>query len=141
MKQITLASAGFEKHSKTTKRGVFLSEMDRVVPWALLCSLIQPVYPKGDQGRPPVGVERMLRIYFLQAWFNLSDPAVEEALYDIEAMRRCRYRPRAGSRPGRDHGVQVPTSAGAPRTRRGDLCDGECPPESQRPATVDRDPR
>ena len=88
MKQITLASAGFEKHSKTTKRGVFLSEMDRVVPWALLCALIQPVYPKGDNGRPPVGVERMLRIYFLQAWFNLSDPAVEEALYDIEAMRR-----------------------------------------------------
>ena len=88
MKQITLASAGFEKHSKTTKRGVFLSEMDRVVPWALLCALIQPVYPRGDQGRPPVGVERMLRIYFLQAWFNLSDPAVEEALYDIEAMRR-----------------------------------------------------
>ena len=88
MKQITLASSGFEKHSKTTKRGVFLSEMDRVVPWALLCALIQPVYPKGDNGRPPVGVERMLRIYFLQAWFNLSDPAVEEALYDSETMRR-----------------------------------------------------
>ena len=88
MKQITLASSGFEKHSKTTKRGVFLSEMDRVVPWALLCALIQPVYPKGDNGRPPVGVERMLRIYFLQAWFNLSDPAVEAALYDSETMRR-----------------------------------------------------
>ena len=88
MKQITLASAGFEKHAKTTKRGVFLAEMDRVVPWELLCALIQPVYPKGDNGRPPVGLERMLRIYFLQAWFNLSDPAVEEALYDSETMRR-----------------------------------------------------
>lgn len=88
MKQLTLASTGFEKHAKTTRRSVFLSEMDRVVPWALLCERIQPVYPTGAGGRPPVSLERMLRIYFLQQWFNLSDPAVEEALYDSEAMRR-----------------------------------------------------
>jgi IS5 family transposase len=58
------------------------------VPWSALCALIEPFYPKPGSGRPPVGVERMLRIYFLQQWFNLSDPAVEEALYDSPAMRR-----------------------------------------------------
>jgi IS5 family transposase len=52
--------------------------MERVVPWAALSGLIEPFYPKPGHGRPPIGVERMLRIYFLQQWFNLSDPAVEE---------------------------------------------------------------
>ena len=61
--------------------------MERVVPWPALCGLIEPFYPKPGHGRPPVGVERMLRLYFLQQWFNLSDPAVEEALYDSLAMR------------------------------------------------------
>jgi hypothetical protein len=88
MKQMTLATAGFERYGKTTRRAVFLAEMERVVPWSALCGLIEPVYPKPGNGRPPVGVERMLRIYFLQQWFNLSDPAVEEALYDSLAMRR-----------------------------------------------------
>jgi transposase-like protein DUF772/HpcH/HpaI aldolase/citrate lyase family protein len=69
------------------RRAVFLAEMERVVPWPALCGLIEPFYPKAGNGRPPVGVERMLRIYFLQQWFNLSDPAVEEALYDSLAMR------------------------------------------------------
>ena len=61
--------------------------MEQVVPWQQLCALIEPHYPKAGNGRPPVGVERMLRIYFLQQWFNLSDPAVEEALYDSVVMR------------------------------------------------------
>ena len=87
MKQLTLATAGFERYAKTTRRAVFLTEMERVVPWPALCGLIEPFYPKAGNGRPPVGVERMLRIYFLQQWFNLSDPAVEEALYDLLAMR------------------------------------------------------
>jgi IS5 family transposase len=87
MKQMTLAATGFEKHSKATRRAQFLAEMERVVPWAKLCALMEAVYSKGETGRPPVGLERMLRIYFLQQWFNLSDPAVEEALYDSIAMR------------------------------------------------------
>src|SRR5258708_6040648 len=87
MKQKTLAIMGFDKYTKTTRRSVFLGEMQRVVPWSELCALIEPVYPKPGNGRPPVGLERMLRIYFLQHWFNLSDPAVEEALYDSSAMR------------------------------------------------------
>ena len=85
---MTLAAVGFERYAKTTRRAAFLAEMERVVPWAALCALIEPFYPKPGNGRPPVGVERMLRIYLLQQWFNLSDPAVEEALYDSLAMRR-----------------------------------------------------
>jgi IS5 family transposase len=86
--QATFAEAGFEKHYKPTRREQFLNEMEQVVPWTLLCALIEPFYPKNDgAGRPTVGLERMLRVYFLQQWFNLSDPAVEEALYDSRAMR------------------------------------------------------
>jgi transposase, IS5 family len=91
MRQLTLAAVGFERYAKTTRRAAFLAEMEQVVPWSTLCVLIEPFYPKPGNGRPPVGVERMLGIYFLQHWqhwFNLSDPAVEEALYDSSAMRR-----------------------------------------------------
>ena len=86
--QRTFAEAGFEKHSKPTRREQFLNEMNQVVPWTQLCALIEPFYPKNDSaGRPTVGLERILRVYFLQQWFDLSDPAVEEALYDSRAMR------------------------------------------------------
>jgi len=86
-KQMTLASTGFEKYGKTTRRAQFLAQMDAVVPWAQLCSLIEPVYPKAGNGRPPIDLELIVRVHFLQHWFNLSDPAVEEALYDSLAMR------------------------------------------------------
>jgi IS5 family transposase len=89
MRQRTLAEGGFERFRKRTRRDVFLEEMEQVVPWSELCELVEPFYPAGDgPGRPPVGLERMVRIHFLQHWFNLSDPAVEEALYDSNAMRR-----------------------------------------------------
>ena len=88
MKQMTLSATGFDRYGKTTRRAAFLAEMERVVPWGELCALIEPFYPKPGNGRRPIGVERMLRIYFLQQWFNLSDPGVEEALYDSLAMRR-----------------------------------------------------
>ena len=88
MKQQTLAMAnGFEQYAKKTRRAVFLEEMEQVVPWAELCRLIAPHYPRPGNGRPPVGLERMLRAYFLQQWFNLSDPGLEEALYDSAVMR------------------------------------------------------
>src|SRR5437660_322324 len=90
MKQRTLAMmTGFEQYTRKTRRAIFLEEMEQVVPWRELCGLVAPHYPKPGNGRPPVGVERMLRIYFLQQWFNLSDPAVEEALYDSGVMREC----------------------------------------------------
>ena len=91
MKQTTFASAAWDRKGKVTRRERFLGEMDRVVPWAQLCALIEPVYPKVGNGRPPIGLERMLRIYFLQQWFNLSDPGVEEALI-------ARYAPSSGAR-------------------------------------------
>jgi IS5 family transposase len=87
MRQITFANFGFEVHRKQTRREKFLVEMDAVVPWSLLCALIEPHYPRGARGWPPVGIERMLRIYFLQLWFKLSDPQAEEAIYDSAAMR------------------------------------------------------
>jgi IS5 family transposase len=80
-------STGFERYGKKTRRAEFLEEMELVVPWAELVALVEPHYPKAGNGRRPVGVERMLRMYFLQQWFNLSDPAVEEALYDSPLMR------------------------------------------------------
>jgi len=78
---------GFERYAKKTRRAEFLEEMELVVPWAELVALVEPHYPQAGNGRRPVGVERMLRMYFLQLWFNLSDPAVEEALYDSPLMR------------------------------------------------------
>jgi IS5 family transposase len=66
MKQLTLATVGFERYARTTRRVAFLAEMEWVVPWPALCTLVDPYYPKPGNGRPPVGVERMLRIYFLQ---------------------------------------------------------------------------
>lgn len=89
MKQRTFAAGDFERFRKPTRREQFLLEMDRVVPWKKLCNRIEPFYPKAGNGRPPVGLERMLRIYFLQHWFNLSDPGAEEALYESRSM--CRF--------------------------------------------------
>jgi IS5 family transposase len=73
---------------KVTRRERFLAEMDVVIPWSRLLALIEPHYPKAGNGRQPLGLEKMLRIYFLQQWFNLSDPQAEDAIYDSESMRR-----------------------------------------------------
>jgi transposase, IS5 family len=89
MRQQTFADEAFERYRKVTRREQFLSQMDTVMPWRELCEVIEPFYPKPEgAGRPPKELEMMLRIQFLQYWFNLSDPAVEEALYDSRAMRR-----------------------------------------------------
>jgi IS5 family transposase len=93
MKQQTLAvaadqNAGFEQHRRPTRRDVFLATMEEIVPWSELCAVIEPHYPKAGRGRPPVGLERMLRMYFVQHWFNLADEACEEALLDSTALRR-----------------------------------------------------
>lgn len=93
MKQQTLAmaadqGAGFEQYRRPTKRDVFLETMEQIVPWAQLCEVVEPYYPKGRGGRPPVGLERMLRMHFVQHWFNLADEACEEALLDSTALRR-----------------------------------------------------
>jgi transposase, IS5 family len=87
--QRTFASIAWSQKGKVTRRERFLAEMDAVVPWARLVALIAPHYPHGEgPGRPPLGLEKMLRIYCLQQWFNLSDPQAEDAIYDSESMRR-----------------------------------------------------
>ncbi|MGH8274960.1 MAG: IS5 family transposase [Gammaproteobacteria bacterium] len=89
MRQQSLAEEGFEKYRKPTRRERFLGEMEQIIPWGELSAVIEPFYPQpAGAGRRPIGIERMLRIHFLQHWFNLSDPAVEEALYDSRALRR-----------------------------------------------------
>jgi IS5 family transposase len=88
MKQTTFASAAWDRKGKVTRRERFLTEMDAVIPWGRLLGLIEPHYPKAGNGTQPMPMERMLRIYFMQNWFNLSDPAAEDSLYDSESMRR-----------------------------------------------------
>lgn len=88
MKQTTFESLAWSNKGKVTRRERFLAEMDAVIPWARLLGLIEPHYPKAGNGTQPMPIQRMLRIYFMQNWFNLSDPAAEDALYDSESMRR-----------------------------------------------------
>lgn len=100
MKQMSLGAAGFERKTKRTRKREFLDEMNLVVPWSELVALVTPHAPaRGAKGgRPPFAVETMLRIHFLQQWFNLSDPAMEEALYDTPMFREF-----AGLDMGEDH--------------------------------------
>jgi IS5 family transposase len=85
--QMSFAQSEYAGKKKVTRRERFLGEMEQVVPWARLCAVIEPYYPKGQRGRPPIGIERMLRIYFLQQWYGLADEALEDALYDSQALR------------------------------------------------------
>ena len=86
-RQISFAQGEFAAKKKQTRRERFLGEMEQAVPWARLVGLIEPFYPKGERGRPPLGIEKMLRVYFLQQWYALADEALEDALYDSQAMR------------------------------------------------------
>jgi IS5 family transposase len=85
--QTSFAQAEFAEKKKVTRREKFLARMEEVLPWAKLLAVIEPHYPKGVRGRPPIGVERMLRVYFLQQWYGLADEALEDALYDSQALR------------------------------------------------------
>ena len=108
MRQQSLTD-GFEKYRKKTRKEQFLEDMETIIPWQELVEVIEPYYPNpSGAGRRPVGVERMLRIYFLQHWFNLSDPAVEEALYDSRAMRRF-VGIDLGRKPVQENGLKVST--------------------------------
>jgi IS5 family transposase len=95
MKQTTFASLTFDAKKKRTRREVFLEEMDQVMLWPMLEAIIEPHYPKA--GRPPMPLGTMLRIHFMQQWYALSDPGMEDGLYEIESMRRPRPRARTAS--------------------------------------------
>jgi IS5 family transposase len=86
-RQGSFSQAEYAGKKKRTRRDKFLAEMERVVPWARLVERLRPLYPRGERGRPPIGLERMLRIYFLQQWYGLADEALEDALYDSQALR------------------------------------------------------
>jgi IS5 family transposase len=86
--QTSFTYAEFAAKKKTTRREKFLSRMEEVIPWKQLFAVIEPHYPKGERGRPPIGLERMLRVYFLQQWYGLADEALEDALYDSQALQQ-----------------------------------------------------
>ena len=86
-RQGSFSQAEYAGKKKQTWRDKFLAEMEQVVPWARLVERLRPYYPKGERGRPPIGLERMLRLYFLQQWYGLADEALEDALYDSQALR------------------------------------------------------
>jgi len=86
--RLSFTDGVLESLARSTKRAKFLDMMDQIVPWERLCKLVEPHYPTGEGNRQPIGLERMLRIYFLQQWYNLSDPGAEEALTDSVSMRR-----------------------------------------------------
>ncbi len=109
--QTTFAHAEFAAKKKTTRREKFLARMEEVIPWARLLAVIEPHYPQGKRGRPPIGLERMLRVYFLQQWYGLADEALEDALYDI--LPALTSPPKAR----RHHAAPPPASAD-------DLCKG-----------------
>ncbi|MDR5647274.1 IS5 family transposase [Burkholderia cenocepacia] len=88
MKQLSFGDAEYAGKRKQTRREVFLAEMDQVVPWKTLLSLIEPLYPVAGRGRHPYPLPTMLRIHLMQNWFGLSDPAMEEALYEVASMRQ-----------------------------------------------------
>ena len=88
MKQETFTDIEYSYRKKKTKREEFLEIMDEIIPWDEWGGVIEPYYPKGKRGRPPMGIEKMLRMYLLQIWFNLSDSATEDAIYDSYAMRK-----------------------------------------------------
>lgn len=87
MKQTSFAQAEYASKKKVTRRDRFLAEMDRLVPWDRLVALVTPFYGTKKRGRPPIGAQRMLRVYFLQQWYGLADEALEDAIYDSQALR------------------------------------------------------
>ena len=85
--QPSFSQAEFATKKKTTRREKFLARMEALIPWTQLLAVLEPFYPKGQRGRPPIGLERMLRVYFLQQWYGLADEAIEDALYDSQALQ------------------------------------------------------
>jgi hypothetical protein len=103
---------GFEKHNRATRKAEFLARMDRLMPWAEFCALIEPHYPKAGNGRPPVGLERMLRMYCIANWFNLGDETCEEAVWSLPRHQAFRCRIGAG------HGASPAGGTDQSSTRR-----------------------
>lgn len=132
MKQLSLAETGFlPKAGKQPRKSALLAETETAVPWFRLQALIEPFYPKKDNGRPPpMLLPTMLRIHFMQQWFGYSDPAMEEALHDVPILRRF-----AGLDAFEDvmHHPALPASAGKARPSGGDFHGGQSCAFRERP--------
>jgi transposase, IS5 family len=87
MNQMGFSELEFAAKKKRTRRERFLDQIEAATPWALLVEQIEPFYPKGERGRPPIGIERMLRMYIVQQCFGLADEATEDAVYDSQSIR------------------------------------------------------
>jgi IS5 family transposase len=136
MKQLGL---GLNLSTKKTRKREFLEEMERVVPWGVLVQVVEPHYPKAKTGRPPFGIETMLRIHYLQQWFGLSDPAMEEALLDVPLYREfAKLHGSDGSAAGRDHHHALQALAGAARLGGGHAARGQRHPAGQGPDDAHR---
>ena len=137
--QTTFAHAEFAAKKKTTRREKFLARMEEVIPWARLLAVIEPHYPKGQRGRPPIGLERMLRVYFLQQWYGLADEALEDALYDSQALQRfARIDLSAEGVPDATTLLELPPSAGNARPVQGPLHRHQRRPRRARSAAARR---
>ena len=99
MNQLTFGDAEYLGKRKRTRREIFLEEMEQVIPWEALLALIEPVYPKAGRGRRPYPLATMLRVHLMQNWFGLSDPGMEEALYEIVPLRQFARLPMTGALP------------------------------------------
>ena len=88
MSQMSFGDSEYANKRKRTRRETFLAEMEQIIPWTILLNLIEPVYPKAGNGRRPYPLRAMLKVHLMQNWFGLSDPAMEEALYEIASMRQ-----------------------------------------------------
>jgi IS5 family transposase len=126
MKQMTLAATqGFEKHNRATRKAEFLARMDKLMPWAQFCAVIEPHYLKAGNGRPPVGLDRMLRMYCVANWFNLPDEACEDVLYDVPVFREfCRIDLGRERVPGRHDPSALSAPAGEAWPGRRLVCQG-----------------
>ena len=125
MDQMSFGDAEYAGKRKKTRREVFLDEMEQVVPWKSLLDLIEPLYPVAGNGRHPYPLETMLRVHLMQNWFGLSDPAMEEALYEITPMRDVCAAVADEADSGRDDDPELPPPAGEERAGAGDSAAGE----------------
>ena len=83
-----MSQSEYSHRKRVPKRENFLQQMNQIIPWKRWVAMISPFYPEGKRGRPPKGIECMLRMYLMQAWFNLSDEGIEDAIYDSYSMKK-----------------------------------------------------
>ena len=141
MEQRTFADLEYEAKKRVTRREKFLARMERLIPWEQLEARIRPFYPKAGRGRRPYPLSTMLRIHCVQLFYNLSDPGMEDLLYEVESVRRFVGLEVDGAAAGRDDDSEVPSPAGGARSG-GDAVPGDgSAPGAARTATEPGDDR